>query len=400
MNERDMLNAFWQQARVAVASVNSSQPHLIKVGPEFEFFMYKKWGGAIASDDEKQKLLGRLGSDYSQELGAAAIEYHPGPVILNETGFEGWYECCVRAMGYLQQHATEMGFSVGSCGTIPWVPTQNVARSDALRYQLLPDYHRDHRALWNNSPRIGKVSLADPGVVGLLNAFQFSIQADGLADGIDKLNRLFYISPMAVALAPNASTLGGQDTGWADARFEVWRRSFDTRSLVQKMLGRPLRIGLPNRYFKDVWDYFNEITSYPFILEDMSNALRIGIGAYWRDARLKFANGNVVVEFRPLSMQTGLAQNLGLACFVTGRLLWSQDTGEMLPPMRTVQRNKYQAEKYGKKAVFRTRRGTVRAKDLLIRDLNLSREGLRRYGILDCFAQEELRSLETKLYGE
>lgn len=51
MNENAMREAFWQQARQAVNSVECNGMSAHVVGPEFEFFLYKQWGGEIATDE-------------------------------------------------------------------------------------------------------------------------------------------------------------------------------------------------------------------------------------------------------------------------------------------------------------------------------------------------------------
>jgi len=211
-----------------------------------------------------------------------------------------------------------------------------------------------------------------------------SIQAKNVEDGVDILNRMFAISPVAVALGANASILGGVVTGWADCRMEVWKRSHDTRNLLERILDRPLRIGLPKNYFPTIRSYFDDISKYPFIINNPENALNIGIGLYWRDARLKFIHQRPVVEFRALAKQATLERDIALFAFVIGRLTWSQTNNELLPPMAKVRKEKEKAERLGKNAY---------SEDYLKAEIIKAKQGLHTLGLLDDFTQTLLDNL-------
>lgn len=401
MSNDAMVKAFWKQAGEAISAVESATFSEVTVGPELEYFLCRAWGGAIATHDEKDAVLALLQQQYpeqySPELGAACIEHHPGPVALTSDGFEGLLAVVNAGYNALWHAAAEHNLYVKGHGTIPWIPTTNVPRTPATRYQVIPDYYAANRAPWNMSPEIGGVTLQDPGVVGLLNAFQISIQAADIAHGVDLLNRMFYLSPLAVALSANALMLGNRSTGYSDCRFEVWRRTFDTRTPSEVALGCIPRIGLPANYFQNVYDYLADAARYPFILDDVDSALRIGIGAYWRDARLKFVNGKVVVEFRPVSMQKNPKENVAIACFVIGRLLWSVANEENLLPMNLVLLNKTQAEIKGLNALLHTNTGLFPARNILHEDLDKAESGLRLFGIYDDLAKRLLDELRQKL---
>lgn len=347
--ERQMRQAFWQQAESwanSLPRVAAPRARVSNAGAECELFLYHS-DGTLATDQEKWQVIN--GTAYGYEAGAAAVEIHPGPVNLESVGFGGWYSQLAGIETALVARARNHGLCVGRCGTVPWdagVPTR---LTELERYQIVPPFHNKHRSpLWGS--RIGRATIPGAEVMGLCNAFQFTLEAESSIDAIDKLNRLLMISPMAVALGANAPLLKGKETGFKDVRFEVWRRSHDVRGLWERAIRRPYRVGLPVDYYYDLNSVLADVARYPFILNDPQNALKVGFGLMWRDARLKpLAPGRVGVEFRPLSTQPSLFQDIALAVFVVGRLLYSQFMNESLLDMDLVWKSKNQAEKRGLK---------------------------------------------------
>lgn len=397
-----MVRAFWEQARRQVAKAKTADFNQLCIGPEVEYFLFKGyWGGSIATHAEKQQVLEVLQKlypgKYSPELGAAAIEFHPGPVALNSVGLEGFLALCKQVYPQLVDVATQYGLEVGSYGTIPWFLPTGAETTPNPKYEIVPRYYAIRRKPWNSHPQVAGISLENPKVVGLLNAFQFSLQAENIKQGLEILNRMFYISPLAVALGANASFLGGKKTGFADCRRQVWKRSFDIRTLQEVELNLPTRVDLPIDYFNNITDYFADVASFPFILRDAEAAFQIGIGMYWKPARLKFINNNVVVEFRPLSTQKTPLENVQLACFVLGRLLWGIWNEEDYLPMDKVRQNLEQAEKDGLDATFLTESGEISARNVLAADIALAGDGLAAFGLLDNFASQLLVELKAKI---
>ena len=343
-----MRQAFERKAKQAVKKIKPiSQPLGVStVGAELELFLYKigeRGTRELATHAEKEAISQGI-ECAGTELGAAAVELHPGPVDISTKGLGALYQ---QLRGYeleLSRNAARAGFTVGRSGTISWADVNRVERTPLPKYKHVPDFHWENRRE-GFEPSVGGVWVSDPGVVGLLNSFQFTMQARDVSDAIDKTNRLFMISPMAVALFANACVLGNVDTGWADVRLEVWRRSHDVR--VSDNPHAPERVGLPFDYYRDIQAYFDDIAQFPFILDAEEHALQIGIGLLWRDVRIKFPNGHVLVEFRPLSTQGSLETEMLATAFTIGRLLWSQKNNEPLLPMKLVRSNKNQAEKFG-----------------------------------------------------
>jgi hypothetical protein len=181
----------------------------------------------------------------------------------------------------------------------------------------------------------------------LSNSIQCNLEASSFEDAIDKTNRSFAIGPMAVALASNARFLEEKDTGIADIRMIAWEKSHDTRTALETEQGKITRIGLPGLYYLDLRDYFQRVPCYPFILHDPEHAFQIGIGLNWRDTRIKFIEDSVVVEFRPVSTQSTVKENIAIMLFYLGRLQWSSQHKEPLLDLKLVEQNRDQAMYFG-----------------------------------------------------
>lgn len=383
----DMLGAFNRMAKEQISRVPKGfpTPIITMVGAEQELFIYREVEGKkeLIIDEEKNEMLAELGDDFGSELGASCIEVHPAPVDLTEVGFSGWLTQLRDLEQRLWVVVEKHGCKVGRYGTIPWADTQNIQRTKTPKYTKVPTFHNVNKKR-EIEETINGINVLDAAVVGILNAFQFSIECNGLEDAVDKLNRLYMISPLSVALSGNARFLGGVDTGWEDVRFEAWKRSHDTRSEQDISDGKTLRVGLPNDYFDSIENYMKEVSSYPFILEDEAHALQIGIGLFWRDARIKFIKDKAIVEFRPVSTQKTVEEEIEIAAFTIGRLIYSQSKNEELIQMTDVHLNKKEAEMHGLRGRYIYNADfATKTSNIMLTEIERAQAGLKISGIPD-----------------
>jgi len=347
-----MVRSFWEQAGAVLSGIPESGSGLLNhVGAEIEVYLAKQGTGIngipteLASVDLTQQVISET-LEAGSELGGGSVELNPPPLRL-ETSL--CFENLLRYLKFyedtLRGRVREYGLEVRRSGTIPDVRAQNLLPATKDKYTKVPDFHRaKHFGFWGH---LNGVDLRDPMVIGLCHAFQINVEAASQEEAVDVLNRMFVITPMALALGHNARYLHGRDTGFADVRNIAWRISHDTRSWKGVITRKYLRVGLPQNYFRNMEHYLSEVASYPFILNHPEAALAIGIGLFWRDARIKFIKGVPVVEFRPLSTQPTLRKEIALTAFVLGRLYWSIDCRERLSPMSKIRKLKRTAECYG-----------------------------------------------------
>lgn len=388
-----MLAAFKTQAQNVLAKIphGKSVAAFDKIGAEMEFILYQPHSRALAATSVRDQLIKEMGADADVELGGAQIELHPGPVDLCDGGLLVWKNQLDALTQMLGKLAKAHGLEVGRFGAFPFETHQPIQRTDLEKYHLVPDFHNQRRPWWLNT-MVGAADFNDAGVVGLMQSFQFSVQTQNAEHAIDIINRMNMVSPVVTALFANARFVAGKDTGWADVRFEAWRKSHETRNIAEMLQGKQLRVSLPKNHYKNLDDYLADVSSYPFILDKPEYALPVGIGLYWRDARIKFlttADGNIIplVEFRPLSMQRTNEECITAAAFVLGRIAWGQANNEPLTAMEKIRSDKRGAERYGTAYLGRP---------ALLREIEKSIDGIARVLHLDTNGVDVIKILLEK----
>lgn len=323
-------------------------PGRMKIGFEMEASLVDG-AGLPVSEDVRDAIRNEVPSA-DPELGAAQIEWRTDPIELNNDG--GLRMVIEQAVGrdiHMREAAARHGAHLIRLGTQPLVAVSAVERTNKQKYKEVPDFHNRKRTRTDTviGPRHEQVNLNDASVVALLNSLQCNLEAESLEDAVDLTNRSLMIGPLMVALSGNARFLEGKDTTFNDVRATAWETSHDTRSNADRRSGKGLRIGLPVDYFTDIKDYFNRVGSHPFILHDTKNALRIGIGLFWQDTRIKIIGDSAVVEFRPVSIQPTVHEDIATMLFYLGRLEWSKLTHEELMPIEEVRERRAMAMMIG-----------------------------------------------------
>ncbi|MFH1392409.1 MAG: glutamate-cysteine ligase family protein [bacterium] len=331
----------------------------------------------------------------SVELGAHQLEIiHEPPVDIYLAGIRSLEESLQSHFAPIFKHIQKGAIKIICLGCYPLGMDEfDYTKGDPkyIKYEQSPVWHMDNQR--NDAIKIlevaEKVDVSNAYIVGLMNSVQITVDAQNFTDAIDKLNRSLMISPLAVALGANAPYLNLLDTGYADVRFLAWEISHDSRSHEEVANGRQTRVGLPRRYYGGLNDYFNRILSYPFVMDDpisLKHPFEVGNGLYWRDARLKFFRDKktIAVEFRPVSLQPTLHEDIAMMIFYLGRLFWSQHKNETLLPMKYVRENKLRAMKYGLNTKLYILSDFVISSDsattILAREINRAEEGLLLLG--------------------
>jgi hypothetical protein len=383
--EERMLQAYRDQASSVIEDAGSYQSEAYQrhFGVEFECSLLRSNTQPVHDQVLRDEVIGDGDNNrYVVELGAGQIEVCSPIIDLIETpGFEPILTILDSSVKDLRRRSAVAGGRIVLSGTNPLVPFNSIARTNKEKYQLVPDYYNS--AQNGNSKRIGPNGLwvGEASLVSILNSIQPNFEAISLKDAVDKTNRLLMISPMAVALTANGRYLDLKDSGMADLRITAWRTAHDARTAEQIAAGIEPRVGLPNQYYSGIEDYFERITQHPFLLNHPEDALDIGIGMNWKDAKIKFKNQKAVVEFRAMSTQPTPEASAAALLFVAGRLFYSQQTNENLLPMRLVHQNAHQAAHFGLdgKLWLQSRGGLIKlpAKQAIATELNRAHQGLK-----------------------
>ncbi len=385
--ESVMQVAYQKQARELLTShecYKKDDKSVVRVGLELESSLFDANLNQIP-EEIRNAIVEKNRAYFSQELGASQIELKTPPIeVQTGSGFNKISEALSQRRRCLVTSAKEHGLYLLTSGTNPFVAIPDIVRTKKRKYDEIPEYYNRKRT---GTTILGANGLSvDASIVSLLNSVQANIEAHSFSDAIDKLNRSFMISPMAIAISANARYLQWTDSSYSDVRMVAWERSFDTRTEEERAKGEGNRVGLPKRYYHDMEDYLTQVGSYPFILSFPEGALDLAIGMNWRDARIKFVGKSAVVEFRPVSSQSTVEENIAIMAFYVGRLLWSQQNNELLLPIAKVRENKNNVMKNGNNAnflVFNERNSVVEVpayKGMQI-EIQKAMEGLGKAGI-------------------
>lgn len=395
--EREMQKVFVEAADQICRSVDVFEvdPQVFRVGFELEYSILDRRYNQC-SQRRRDRIISQFPSFCDKELGASQLEMRIGPIDILSHQFGTLEEEYAAKQLQIERALAVHGYHLLRSGTNPFVSIAEVKRTaKVFKYKRCPDFHNQYKRKDINTV-VGsreRVDVGDADCISLFNACHINIDSMSCKDAIDKLNRSLMLSPMMIAIGANGRLLDLKDTGIADIRFIAWEISHDIRTPEEVANGDLTRVGMPDRYYTDMNDYFNRILEHPFVLgEDPSvwpHSFEVGIGLNWRDARIKFLDGLrqvAVVEFRPLPMQPTLEEDLAMTLFYLGRLTWSQQTNEELIPIDDLIIDKANAMNHGLLAELhfhdqdgKINRGTAR--DFLPLEFSRTAKGLRSLGM-------------------
>lgn len=402
--EQEMLTAFREQAQGVISSQGRfvKGDNSLRIGLESEVAIYRENFVLADIGRSRDAIIQKLPGITDVELGAAQVEFRTPPIdVLAQSGFGELVRVYRDRFELLVQAVRKQNCSLLRIGANPFLPVKGTPRTDRPKYRLVPDYYNQHRS--KEADTIiglgkGRVDIGDAAVVSLFQSFQVNLEARSLSDACDKMNRSFFIAPYLLAMSANARFLEFVDTRLQDMRMVAWERSHDSRTREELTEGHALRVGLPEKYFVDIADYFGRIERFPFILYQPDAAFKIAIGMTWLDARVKFIEDSAVVELRLLPTQPTIEEELLLTLLYIGRLIDSQIRDEVLLPIECVRENRLSAMLYG------MHRGMwFLSNDRLLqrlpyrtgmkREIERAKQGLRQLGLMSSLDTELLKSI-------
>lgn len=394
-----MREAFWKKANEIIANESgyTKGPETVKVGLELEYSLLDSSFGQ-APEQLRDTVIREVGDIAATELGASQIELRTDPIDVQEAqGFRAIYESLLGRQRQIQESARRLGMVLLSSGSNPFVPIEDIQRTNKPKYEIVPTFYNDNRG--DVETIIGEEGLdvGEAAIMSLFNSVQANIEAKSFEDAIDKANRSFMVGPLVVAITSNARFVELKDSSFDDVRMMAWSLSHDTRSHSEINKGIPTRVGLPADYYKHLEEYFDDVSSYPLILDDIDHAFEVGIGLNWRDTRVKFIGSSAVVEFRPVSSQPTPEANVAAMAFYVGRLLWSQKNKESLLPINLIQGNHLSAMADGHRSMLwvdnNGRLERVPASDVLPIEIERALVGLEESNVGDRAFSEDLLSI-------
>lgn len=361
--QKEMREAFIAQANEVLSKI--SPPSIggaYRLGIEMEFSVVDadcnplpQWARdetVVAFKDEH-----RFGVSY--EVGASQIEITTNPIDVQSTSAIRLLADMQLGQSLVAQHLATHNGRLLRIGANPFASTRGIACSVGReKYLLCPKFHQSNQRpgldvyIGHQRP----VYVGDAGFPSITNSVQLNFDVSDPYEGITMLNYALAFSPLATAFGANAGFLDCVDTGFSDIRYIAWQVSHDIRTWEEVALGKDTRVGIPSRYYRDVNDYLSSALSHPFFMRAIDAAFPMGIGIYWRDARMKFLEKShgvqTVVELRPVSTQPTARDDFAIMMFYFGRIQYAARHNEPLLPIEVVRSNKERVMRLGREAII------------------------------------------------
>jgi gamma-glutamylcysteine synthetase len=357
----------------------------IKVGLEVEYSIQD--GDEPASAEKRNELIDPF-EFMDIEFGASQAELVLEPNSVSSLDDLG--KLLDLKENQVRERADDLGLDLLRIGTNPFLDPDKIKRTDKPKYEIVPDFHDERRN--GHVPDIfgikDTINPKDADYAGAINATQVNIEADNLGDAVEKANFTYMISPFISAFSGNSRFLGELDLGVSDSRMPIWEMSHDIRTAEDVQEGESVRVGVIDEYYNSIEEYFEAVREEPFIMHEKDEALDIGIGTSWKDARIKFNNEpeddiyDTIVESRVASTQPTIEEEIAVHGFYIGRLAYAQVEDESLMDIERVNRNRYTAMFNGlDEKLYSTEGEHKDAAEVLREELQKAEQGLEYAGI-------------------
>ena len=354
--EKEMRKEFERSAKEIINEKNLYKKPGNKIGIELEVQLVNKDTLNLSSEIIRNSLLEYNSEVFDKELGISQLEIKTPPIKI-ENNIEELEENITNSINSAKQHLDSNfngQYGLFLQGSYPLKKTNEIERSNFEKYKLVPNFHNNFKGTHINTflGKDYKIDVSDAGIIALMNSVQINVEAKDLGDAVDKLNRSLFLGGYIAALNTNARFLNEEDTEIEDSRMISWEKSHDVRLPEQFENDDAHRVGIPDKYYEDIRNYFSRVGSHPFILNEdkfRDNALEIGMGLNWNDTRIKFNRDNKIsiVEFRPISTQPTIKENIAAMMMYLGRLEYSQKTKEPVLPIKFAKENRNNALEKG-----------------------------------------------------
>ena len=357
------------------------------VGFETEYSLVEAGGTELVVQQVRDQIVTRDTALMSQELGAGQLEVKSQPLNLLADGFQQLEDHLIDCEQGAVRAAAERHAELVRIGSYPIQPVHQIIRSNSPRYQHVVSWHNTNRnkTLPTYIGALKRTQSATAEIIALMNSVQFNLAMRSSKQAVKLLNLSFAVLPSIIAISGNSRFVDQVDTKFSDTRMLLWQVTHDTRTTVERITNAPTRVGLPQHYFADIHDYIRYVAAQPFILNNPDAAFEVGTGLNWSDARLKVRDKRILLEFRPLSIQPSVEEDVALFAFYLGLIEYHLAHESILPPIQVVSTNRYYAMRHGLKAEFTAIADDgsplqVPAAEVIAADLVKARQGLIQAG--------------------
>jgi len=290
------------------------------------------------------------------ELGSYQIEINPDPVKIDTTTFSRIYGQVQKARCELEKIAQQHGKNIIPIGLPFYLDSEFLKKSDIItdknRYLVSASYFG---GLNKQGTRVdyqdgGHFFLPGDSGVTVINELHVQLQAINLHDLIKLFNYSQMITAPFVAIGANSGITNGKILENIEQQIDIFEKS---EGVYDGIKGVP-RVGLFPGYISEISDFMDIALSYkPLYIPDdksASTAFELMLGIYYGWTRIRYGlepTPHWRIEFRPLSSQPTMIENIALSEFYVKTLLSLINNNVQLLPQEYLVANFKEAIKHG-----------------------------------------------------
>ena len=293
------------------------------------------------------------------EYGSYQIEVNPSSSKISKNSFKKLYRIIKEKQGKIIEKCDEKNIHLLPIGlpfTLdPRIMMQKNIVSPIPRYLISTEYFHTVNKPGATIKYSNGSDMNLPGNSGLsiINELHVHVQALDIDDLIKLFNFSQMITAPFISLSANSGILNGKELIYRDYQISIFEQAeglFDGPENIP-------RVGLFPDYISSISDYFNKILHFKplYFPNDNSdaNAFELIIGKYFGWTRIRIGYHplyHMRIEFRPMSTQPTILENMALTEFYIKTLLHFVEHDFNLIPKEVLKKNFYSSMAHGMKS--------------------------------------------------
>lgn len=330
-----------------------------KFGVEVEFSTIDRDGNLCMGIAEKisDKLFGL---PVVPELGSYQIEVNPPPINLDTKSF-GQLHSLLRGTAIQMRSVSEdLDLLLLPIG-LPLHLEEKFFNNREIytnkqRYQISAEFSRRYgKGSSINFTDGNRIFLPEGSGVTIINELHIQLQATSVDDVVNLFNYSQMLTPLLTSLGANSGITNGKPLSNLEHQIRIFE---ECEGFFDGKKGVP-RVGLFPGYIKTLDDYFDVAFSFRplYAPEDKSSARAFELmsGTYYSWTRIRHGinpTPHLRIEFRPLSTQPTLIENVAISEYFIKSLLFAVSQKVPMLPQEVLQSNFDQSIRMGMNAMI------------------------------------------------
>jgi hypothetical protein len=295
----------------------------------------------------------------STEYGSFQIEINPPPMNLTKHSYKKLYDLIQETRRKIEEKDTEKNIQLIPIGIPFYVNSIDFNSKNIItpspRYLISTNYFHKVNKTGSYLYFSDSENINLPGNSGLsiINELHVHLQALNKRDLISLFNYSQMITSPFVSLGANSGIVNNKELIYKDFQISIFEQA---EGLYDGPPNIP-RTGLYPGYINTIDDFFNAILDFKPLYYPKdgldSTAFELIIGKYFGWTRIRVGydpSPHLRIEFRPMSSQPTIIENIALSEFFINTILGLIDDNHILLPEKYLKNNLYSAMKFGMNA--------------------------------------------------